>query len=83
MNQSTIKKEFEGNLIATVLTDAIFDGLEKKIGEVYEHKKREMIEAFDRDKNAIISGIVLDIKKQIDIQTSGDILTIRIKTESK
>lgn len=57
----------------------IDEALTKRVGEEFDMRLKELQDK----KNEIISGILLSIKKEVDIQTIGEKVTFTIKEIKK
>lgn len=58
---------------------AITSAIQKETSRLFEEHKKRMIEELDRDKDIIISGIVLHVAKSIEMQTMKDHLIVTIR----
>ena len=62
-----------------LITEAIKNGVKNEVSRRFDEHKKTLIEQLDKDKDMIVSGIVLNITKYIQMDTATDNLVITIR----
>lgn len=58
---------------------AVQKGLEEAITKKYELLKVKLLEDLEREKLAVISGIAVDVMRQVSIASIGEEVVIKLK----
>lgn len=68
-----------------IIVDAVGKAVKEKAEEIYEEKKKELVERLDKEKADTIAGICLRLMRYVEMQTEGQkiVLTIVDRTENK
>lgn len=69
------------NMERTVFTVALMRGIENVLGEEWGSIRNEAIKKLDARKDEVIAGLVLNIKKSIDVNTVGSKTVITVMTD--
>ena len=64
-----------------VIRTAIEHGLKVELEAEYEILKKQLIEKLDRQKDVIISGILLHLMKKTSLQTFEEKVVVTIQTD--
>lgn len=67
----------------TLIHDAISKAIKKDTETAFEDLKKELIERLDREKDNIISGVVLNVMEYVNYKTIDRNLTITVLKREK
>lgn len=56
-------------------------GLRNAMDEEFERHKNDLVATLDRRKDEIISGIILNVKKMVDIESRSDRIVFTIRKD--
>lgn len=65
-----------------LLVRAITEEIKKQAGELYEQKKKQLLEEFDREKERIIAGIVLNVVQMVEYESFANKIVMTIRKET-
>ncbi len=78
---STTNDDAGGFLAKQQIIQYVEDALRREVARSYEVLRKKLLEDLDRDKDILISGIVLNVMKSTDVQMFGERITITVKTK--
>lgn len=66
-----------------IIDNAIKRNLTEEVSKIFEENKKTMIRELEKKKNEIVAGTVLEISRNISMDSLRDNLTITIRKDNK
>ena len=62
-----------------LIEQVVQNGIKVEVGKAFEEHKKQMLEKLDKDKDAIIAGILIDVMKLVEIESMGNKIVFTIR----